>query len=211
LLEPVAHRWSRSLLVAALVAAAVVRATWAFHDEPRRARTFKATLVTAYVPCTSPNTVTTGVPALPACYPAVRSDPVCGFQSANFLDAGFGRASGKSRTSGDIQVIVSAKGLAQGCEGQTLCGLVTVRATTHRCAQGPCTVPDVTFTGSTPTACCVVTNGNCYVSTTIDSEVLGTLVAGDRTGVEVLGCGLRRVTGPSLPSFDTFHCGTLTP
>jgi hypothetical protein len=182
----------------------------AFHDEPQRARSFKGPLITAYQPCASPNTTTLGFPALPACYPAVRMDPLCGFTSQTTA-SGYGKAAGKSKPNGDFAVYVAAKGLNGGCEGQTLCGIVRVRATTHRCSQGPCTVMDLDFSGASPTACCTVVSGNCTVSTTINSEVLGTLIVGDRTGFEIYGFGLKRTTGPNLPTGYTFTAGGLTP
>ena len=198
----------RSLALA--VAFVVVGRAEAFHDEPKRAKAIKTPLVTAYEPCTNPNTQTLGTPPLPACVPAQRMDTVCGFTSGTFL-AGHGKASGRSKPNGDFQVNVVAKGLNAGCEGRTLCGTIRVRATTHRCADGPCTVQDMDFTGASPTACCIVSSGTCVVQTTINSEVLGTLVPGDRTGVEVFGIGLRRVNGPDLPSRYTFTSGGLTP
>jgi hypothetical protein len=207
MLSSYAPRAARLVTVAMLLVAA---RAGAFHDEPERAKSFKAALVTAYQPCTAPNTQTTGFPALPACYPAVRVDPLCGFTSQS-VTTGFGKASGKSKPNGDFAIYVTAKGLNGGCEGQTLCGIVRVRATTHRCAPGPCTVADLDFSGASPTACCTVASGNCTVSTTINSEVLGTLIVGDRTGIEVFGFGLKRVTGPNLPSGYTFTSGGLTP
>lgn len=198
----------RPILVTVLVVAAQAGA---FHDEPRRAKAIKAPLVTAYQPCTSPNTQTLGFPALPACYPAQRMDDLCGFTSPSTTVSGYGKASGKSKPNGDFAINISAKGLNAGCEGQTLCGIVRVRATTHRCSQGPCTVSDLDFTGSSPTACCTVVSGVCIVQTTINSEVLGTLVVGDRTGFEVFGFGLKRTSGPDLPVGNTFTSGGLTP
>lgn len=182
----------------------------AFHDEPRRAKTLKAPLVTSYEPCTTPNTSTHGFPALSACYPAKRMDELCGFTSATTL-SGYGRASGKSKPNGDFKIDITAKSLNAGCEGQTLCGIVRVRATTHRCDSGPCTVMDMDFTGSSPTACCTVVSGVCVVSTTINSEVLGTLVVGDRTAFEVFGFGLKRTSGPNPPTGNSFTSGGLTP
>lgn len=201
---------SRHALRCVLSVIALAASAGAYHDEPRRAKALKAPLVTAYQPCTSPNTQTLGFPALPACHPAVRMDSLCGFTSQSTL-SGYGKAAAKSKPNGDFAVSISAKGLSAGCEGQTLCGVVRVRATTHRCAEGPCTVADLDFTSTSPTACCTVLSGVCVVQTTINSEVLGTLIVGDRTGLEVYGFGLRRVTGPNLPAGNTFQSGGLTP
>ena len=197
----------RVVLAATLVVAGTASAN---HDEPKRAKTIKAPLVTAYQPCTNPNTVTTGSPALPACYPAVRMDELCGFTNATYL-SGHGKAAGGARANGDFEIRIIAKGLNTGCEGRTLCGIVRVRATTHRCSLGTCTVSDLDFQGSSPTACCIVQSGYCKVQTTINSEILRTLVPGDRTGVEVFGFGLKRTDGPDLPTGHTFTSGGLTP
>ena len=86
-----------------------------------------------------------------------------------------------------------------------------MRATTNRCAVGSCTVTDIDFMSDSSTACCIVMGGFCAVSTTINSEVLGTLVVNDRTGLEVYGFGLKRVTGPNVPATYTFVSGGLTP
>lgn len=204
-------RCRRVLCALALVAVASAGPAGATHDAPRRAKTIKAPLVTAYVPCTNPNTQTLGFPALPACYPAERMDPLCGFVSESTGLAGFGKAAAKSRPNGDFKIDITAKGLSNGCEGQTLCGIVRVRATTHRCVEGACTVADMDFTSPSPTSCCTVVAGVCTVSTTINSEVLGTLVIGDRTGFEVFGFGLRRISGPDQPVGNTFSSGGLTP
>ena len=200
----------RALRIALAVTLVVAGTAGATHDEPKRAKTIKAPLVTAYQPCTNPNTQTTGTPALPACYPAVRMDEVCGFMDATYL-AGHGKAVGGAKANGDFSVKITAKGLNSGCENRTLCGIVRVRATTHRCTLGACTVQDLDFQGTSPTACCIVQSGYCAVQTTINSEVLRTLVPGDRTGVEVFGFGLKRIDGADLPAGNTFTSGGLTP
>lgn len=199
------------LRLVAVVTLAIAGPVAAFHDEPRRAKTLKAPLVTGYVACTAPNTATLGFPALPACYPARRMDELCGFMGSSTVSAGYGKAAAKARPNGDFKVDIYAKGLNAGCEGRKLCGVVRVRATTHRCVQGPCTVVDLDFTGTSPTVCCTVASGACSVSTTINNEVLGTLVVGDRTGLEVYGFGLKRVSGANLPAGNSFVSGGLTP
>ena len=200
----------RSRLLAVVLLLVAGRAL-AAHDEPKRAKALKAPLVTVYQPCTAPNTQTTGFPSLPACSPPVRMDPVCGFTDPATQQSGYGKASAKARPNGDFRVDITAKGLNPGCEGQTLCGTIRVRATTNRCAGASCTVADLDFMSNSATACCTVMGGYCAVSTTIDSEVLGTLVVNDRTGLEVYGFGLKRITGPNLPATYTFVSGGLTP
>ncbi len=183
----------------------------ATHDEPGRGKAIKGSMVTTYKPCTSPNTMTDGGLPQPACYPPERSDPVCGF-GALFGQVGMAKAKGIVRD-GDIQLSVGASGLGNGCEGEWLCGVVKVRVTTHRCANGmsPCTTSDVELTNLSDTACCRVFNGNCKLKTSINTEVFDALRLGQRAGVELLGCGLRRRTGPDLPTGLTFTCGMLAP
>jgi len=183
----------------------------AFHDEPKRAKAVKAPLVTAYLPCTSPNTHTTGVPSFAACEPPLRVDELCGFTDPLYV-SGLGKAAGQAKANGDFQIKVVVRGLNSGCEGRTMCPTVKIRATTHRCATGAaCTTQDIELIGASPTACCKVMSGACSVSTTINSEVLGTLVPGDRTGVEIYGIGLRRVDGQDPPATSGFVSGILTP
>lgn len=180
------------------------------HDEPKRAKSVKAPLVTAYEPCTSPNTLTGGDIPLPACAPPVRSDPECGFQGP-FFKAGYGKAAATTKSLGDLRMSFVATGLAPGCEGRKLCAAASIRMTTDRCQIHPCTVdiPDLFVTSAT--GCCTVTGGICRVKTSINSELLGTLQPGEKTGIEILGCGLKRVDGPNPPGRLTFSCGVLAP
>jgi len=183
----------------------------ATHDEPGRGKALKGSMVTSYKPCTNPNTMTEGGLPQPACSPPERSDPVCGFGSL-FGQVGMAKAKGLVHD-GDIELSVVASGLGNGCEGQLLCGVVRVRVTTHRCPAGlsPCTTTDLELTNESQTACCQVFNGNCRLKTTINTEVFDALRLGQRAGVELLGCGLRRTTGANLPTGLTFACGMLAP
>jgi hypothetical protein len=184
----------------------------ATHDEPGRGKALKTSLVTAYKQCTNPNTVTEGGLPQTACFPAERNDPVCGF-GALFGQIGMAKAKGVVKD-GDIELSVTASGLGNGCEGLRLCGVVQVRVTTHRCPTGesPCTTSDIELTNLSDTACCRVFNGNCKLKTTINTEVFDALRLGQRAGIEVLGCGLRRRDGANPPASGyTFRCGMLAP
>ena len=109
------------------------------HDEPKRAKSVKAALITAYEPCTSPNTVTQGSSLpIPACSPPERSDPECGFQGP-FFTAGYAKASGVTTPIGDFRLSYVAKNLNPGCEGRKLCAVAEVRVTTDQCQMKPCT------------------------------------------------------------------------
>lgn len=200
-----------ALVVAGLVLGAMIAPAGGTHDEPGRGKALKMTLVTAYEPCTSPNTITAGGLPQPACHPPDRSDPVCGF-GALFGQVGMGKAKGVVKD-GDIELSVSASGLGNGCEGLRLCGVVAVRVTTDRCANGmsPCTTSDIELTNESDTACCRVFNGNCKLKTSINTEVFDALRLGQRAGVELLGCGLRRRDGANPPSGLSFTCGMLAP
>lgn len=183
----------------------------AAHDEPRRGKAIKAPLVTAYEACTSPNTVTAGPVPVPACAPPTRSDALCGFQGP-FFRAGYGKAAGITTPLGDLLFNFTAKNLAPGCEGRKLCATASVRLTTERCQGGQsCTVDIPNWLSDTITGCCVVTGGTCRVRTSINREMLGTLQQGEKTGIEIRGCGLKRIDGPNPPSGYTFTCGVLAP
>ncbi len=198
--------WQITAASAALVMAAGI--AWATHPEPGRGRTVKMPLVQAYAACTSPNTFTAtdGAPPLPACTPPVLNDANCTFGLADMLH-GSGKASAVSTSTGDIELKLLAKGLL--CEGYRLCGALSFRATTDRCQSGPsCTVIDITdWIADTPTGCCVVTNGICRLKTTVNAIRFDTIRQGDRAGVELFGCGLKRMDGPNPPSALSFRCG----
>jgi hypothetical protein len=197
-----------SRVVAFALALTVSAMAWATHDEPGKGLSAKAALVTAYEPCTAPNTTTSGLAPFPACSPPVRSDPLCGFNSA-VTSAASGRVKAKSRNF-DVDLTIVAKGLSVGCEGRMLCGLMSVRVTTDRCTVSPCTVVDlIDIPAAQPDSCCIVTHGVCQLRTSINAEIFDALRYGERAGIELLGCALRRVDGPNLPTGHTFSCGLL--
>jgi len=197
------------LALVALVVAATVRPA-AAHDEPRRAKTIRAPLITAYLACTNPNTVTAGSIPIPACSPPERSDSECGFEGP-FFKAGYGKAAGTTTPIGDFKLSFVAHNLGPGCEGRKLCSVASLRITTQRCLASPCSFDLPNFLNDSVTSCCVVTGGTCVVSTTFNSEFLGALKQGEKTGIEITGCGLKRVDGPNLPTGYTFTCGVLAP
>ena len=181
------------------------------HDEPKRAKSVKAALITAYEPCTLPNTVTQGSSlTIPACSPPARSDPECGFQGA-FFTAGYAKASGVTTPIGDFRLSYVAKNLNPGCEGRKSCAVAEVLVTTDQCQMKPCTFDLPQWFVDSVTGCCIVAGGQCRVSTSINSEMLGTLTPGGKTGIEILGCGLKRLDGPNPPSGLAFSCGVLAP
>jgi len=202
---------SRAPVVVTLLLAHAMSASIAgAHDEPKRARLIRAPLVTAYEPCTAPNTFTGGDIPIPACAPPKRSDTECGFQGPYFK-AGYGKATAATKTLGDLRLSFVAEALGPGCEGRRLCAFASIRMTTDRCLVHPCTVDLPNLYVDSPTGCCTVERGACRVSTSINSELLGLLQPGEKTGIEINGCGLKRTDGPNLPAGLTFSCGVLAP
>jgi hypothetical protein len=194
-----------------IVLGAAVAFAWEAHDEPPRARALSAGLVTAYEPCTNPNTLTQGVPPVPACSPPERSDPDCGFGNTA-TSPGKGKVRAEIRR-GEVSMNASVLGLTSGCEGHRLCGVVVLRVTTSRCNAQPCTTQDVELINTGDKACCTVSGGRCHFKAANPSENWDALQDGDRAGAEILGCGLRRVDGLNAPSGSsvTFACGLLSP
>ncbi len=183
----------------------------ATHDEPPRAKGLSAGLVTAYDECTGGNTQTQGAFPVEACSPPARSDSICGF---GVLDEVPGKGRLKAKVDdGEVDLSVSLAGLAFGCEGQRLCGVMRARVSTHRCDDPPCTTVDVDLTNGSPAACCTVVGGTCRMRSSVPEGLWDALRDGERAGIEVLACGVRRVTGPSLPGPGrlTFACGLLAP
>jgi hypothetical protein len=199
---------SCGLLAAVLAVAVPADAT---HDEPGRGRSVKTALVTSYEPCTSPNTMTSGGFPVPACSPPVRTDPICGFGAVDGL-RGMGKAKGVVHD-GDVQLTAVLAGLGLGCEGWRLCGAIFIRVSTDRCDVSPCTTADLILANESATACCTVHQGNCRVKTTVNTEIFDALRSGQRAGIHLLGCGLRRVDGPTPPSPGSlsFVCGMMAP
>jgi len=194
--EPMSTIRRRGLLCGLVLLGVAVPAL-ASHNEPKAARTLKATLVKSYAPCTAPNTATST--ALPACGPVVPTDPTC-----DFGPKGSGTATATVLTGSvhDVQLQVSLKGLAANCEGQTLAGVVTVRVTVDDCAGDSCTLPDFPdFVVGT----CTVTNGACKFKGTVNSQAPGLLLTGRTTGIEILGCAVKNAAA------RTFTCGVFVP
>ena len=196
-----------TILLAGLLSVSVAHAT---HDEPRRGKSIKAPLITAYKACLAPDTTAGGTLGIPACK-AIRNDAECGF-GGPFFSNGFGKADGTATPQGDFKLSFVARNLNPGCEGRKLCAVASLRMTTENCADAPCTVELPDFVSNSVTACCVVQGGACSVSTTFNSEYLGAIVRGTGTGLEITGCGLRRMDGPDVPASGyTFACGLLVP
>jgi hypothetical protein len=156
------------------------------HVQPARARVFKGTLVTAYAPCTTPNTATTPTEVngltWPACTPAVRENPTCGFGPDGSGQVEF-------RTSGDkIGVKVKVRGLDAGCEGTLIAVNFLFDVTGDLCDGATCTLPFESSWGA-----CTVTEGRCSMG---DNSRFFFLSPGGRSGmvpraVDVYSNGVR--------------------
>ena len=173
---------------------------FAGHNGPEEAEEFETSLIRAFAACTLENANdTTPNLGLPACSPSVPLDSVCG------IDPNEGEGEVQLQVvTGDIEIDVEVEGLT-GCDGETLSFVATTRVTTDGCSSGAdCTAIDV----SLPAGSCVVSGGECEISTTVNSEIPGALVAGNNAGLEILGCGLVRTTGPGAPA-QTLSCGLL--
>lgn len=181
---------------------------WAGHGGPARATQFQAQFVRAFEPC-DPASVndTTFSLLLPACHPAVPVDDVC----AGF-DPTKGNSSVKAQVQGaDIKLSLKMSGLDPGCEGQSLCFVSTLRIATDNCqSRDPagCTIVDLVDFPITTRSCCVVGGGKCRVNTTVNQEIPGGLTGGQDISIEVVGCGMRRTTGPGAPKMP-FRCGVI--
>lgn len=132
------HRTLTSAALAAVVGLLAASPALAVHNQPFKGKNFKVNLMTAYNPCTTPNTTTDD--GVPACSTLDRSDPVCGF------DGGQGKVQIKSLTVGNQAFRIKLNGLNETfCSGQTLNFFISYRKTGHLCNGGitSCTTQDV--------------------------------------------------------------------
>ena len=180
---------------------------FAEHDEPERARGISSSLVKTYEPCTRPNT-TIGRFRLPACSPPVPSDTKCGID-------GRGEISAQVLKNSDIRIRVNVTGLTN-CEGEQLRSSAAIQATSHNCAgEEKCTsVILATDIGQgSDRATCVVRSGRCVIDTTVNTALgAETVQAANEAGVEILDCGMDRITSEGVPIFPvipTLSCGLL--
>jgi hypothetical protein len=125
----------------------------ALHNQPFKGKNFKVNLMTAYLPCTSPDTTTDD--GVAACSTLQRSDPLCGF------GGGQGKVQLKSLTVGNQAYRIKVTGLDSFCEGQTLNFLISYRKTGHLCAGNNCSTVDVV---DQPLGSCSVQHGLCKTS-----------------------------------------------
>ena len=179
-----------SLVGAALAVGLVSGVAFAQHNEPSKAGQQKGEFITAYQECSSPSATTSN--GFPACSPAVRSDPSCGFGSkgkgkylALSLPKGPDGIAGTS-DDGDVKFQAGLIGLDSGCTGKTLVFATTVVATTDDCSGSSCTV--ITLTDFVLAPCTVDSVGKCTVApTTVNTQLPGTILPGKHLGIAVKG------------------------
>lgn len=137
-------------------------AAFADHNEPKVAKSIKGNVVTAYEPCTAPDTITdSDKGSLLACSVPVRSDPTCGFGTLNGLPKGKGQLQLKSLDDRGWSIKLKLLGLEQpACDGETMTFVVTYRATAHNCGGMACTAADQTV----ELAHCTVERGVCKIN-----------------------------------------------
>lgn len=205
--------WAFGLATLACTAASTV--SLASHNEPLRATQLKGEFLTAYVPCNISSCAAAGIPfsccsgpgsgtcnsgntatsnLFPACTPAVRSDPTCGFTSigkGKFLMResrnGPDRLPGTS-DDGDVTVEATLTRLDAGCVGATLTMTATMRVTLDDCGGEACNITNMN--DFFLTSCIVDAAGSCRIKTTINSTLPGTCLPNKRAGIELLGVGM---------------------
>lgn len=159
---------------------------------------FVASLVTAYTPCTKPNSVTratAGVP-LPTCTPVRPVDPQCAYGPG-----GRGRMSATAMEN-DVKIDVQVEGLTN-CDGHELTFVVTSRSTVDFCPDGLCTTIEVK---DFPVGTCTVQKGNCTVNSTVNTytkraEGFKVFEKGAASEITITGCGAKR------EDIRLFECG----
>jgi len=188
------------LLLSGLLLTAATEAL-GMHPVPAKARLVKVDLVTAYAPCTNPDTRsgTPGTPGAPtrwpACSAAVRTDPICGFGAT-------GRGTAELRINGsNVGVKLKLKGLSAGCEGQYLGVVFGWQVTTDDCGGAACTLQQITpgYGGG-----CLVKRGGCVMNFP-PTEPPSFLATGVRANIEVTDFYVAR------GDIKTFRMGVLLP
>jgi len=187
-------------MIQMVVVIALVACTTLAHAGSKAAK-LKGALLEAHAECVSPNTTVSDafpITPAPACAPAARSDPACGFGPDG---AGtFAFVVGKRGLS------VSAKltGLDAGCEGAQLSLVVRARARTEACAAGgSCIVVDGESGGLFPARPCTVSAGRCQLAGSMPATDLPTSVVDvtlsaievRRAGLATFAAGLRLPAG----------------
>lgn len=169
---------------------------------PKKANKYQATIVQGVEVCTATNTTAPGVLATAACDPVVAADSLC-----QFTAKGSGKFLSKAKT--DVSVQVKLSNLTDTCNGETLCGVASIRTSSDGCASGgSCsTVPQADL--PLGIACCTVDKNKCKVKTTIGVSLPGALPAGNNTEIIIGEVGMVRTSG--VTEGVAFRAGLLFP
>ena len=165
-----------------------------------RAKRMIVAVTTAYEPCTAP-TVTTDCTGVSACLTPLAADSVCRLGT---------RGRGKvvlRATPDDVKVLARMDAIDPACNGETLQVRMSFRVTSNDCAGKTCTLVDFV---DQVIGTCDVSGGICTLQTTMNGAVPNLFVPTNQTHIDLLGCDLKRITGPSLPT-RTFSCGLMVP
>ncbi len=142
----------RTIVGLAAIALGLCLAAGSAHAQfntPFKGKQFKGNLMTAYNPCTAPDTTTDD--SVAACSTFTRSDSNCGY------GGGQGKIQLKTQTVGNYDARLKLVTLDAGCEGKTLTFHAVVRRTGRYCAGNICQVQDQDFQFGS----CVVMRGVC--------------------------------------------------
>ncbi len=207
---------TRRILVAAAVAlCGLAGSAQAQLVEPAHAKRLNISFVTAYEDCVTPNDSSTGAFVLPACSPATPIDSTCQFGPHGL---GTGRAAvieTQIPANQDIRINGYLRGLADGCEGETLCIEATMAVTlpSTGCVSGDpagCTMQELV---NFPLGCATVKNGRARLGTTINALFPGNQIVNGQMAIALREAKVTRqssVNGPQ-PSGPTFEMGLFVP
>ena len=178
------------------------------HIQPGKAQKAKIPLVNAFYPCDTPNTATQSGDAIDSCAPAAPFD-LCAFSSTGTGVFTAQPTGNPALGTQDVKLGAVAKGLNPLCENDHLCIWLSFRATSDDCPQGSCTsgdIQEIDFPVGSE-ACCTVTGGMCKARTTLRGGLPGLFSSGNNSGIELLGCGLKRDPPGIAP--PAVSCGIL--
>ncbi len=174
------EKFLRTAGVVTVVIGLTASAALAQFNQPYKGKSFKANLATTYNACTVPNAMSDD--GVDACTPVSRVNTQCEH------GGGQGRIQFKHVTVGKVAFRAKLTGLGNGCEGQQLNVVATMRRSGQFCGGQPCTLVDqVDYL----IASCVVSNGACSANGQIilpGSTLLGQTEIKD---VAVIQNGLR--------------------
>jgi hypothetical protein len=152
------HQLVVGVIVSAAGVCLLANSANAQFNRPGQAKSIKGNILTAYAPCTAPDTTTAD--GLPACSTPVRSDPTCGFGLLNGQPHGKGQVQVKTVPGRGWSVKLKLLGLEPACEGHQMTFRLSYRTTAKTCGGTFCTAADQTVTVSS----CTVERSVCKIN-----------------------------------------------